>query len=221
MADRVPLHLTLAYPEEMVDEPLAVERLVDAARHVGPFDVELGEVWSDDGGRGGVFVAVGDPSGALEELRDAVLLPPMRWSGWPFHVTVAHPRTSPDPVACASALLGSRVDGRLRVDAVHHTVTDHVHRRVLHTVALQEPEDATVPVRMAGAVVVRDGRVLLGRRAASRALAPGVWDVVGGHVERGESARRALRRELREELGIDAVPVSHGVASSCRSSPPR
>lgn len=53
-----------------------------------------------------------------------------------------------------------------------------------------------------GALLVRDGRVLLGRRADDRAWLPGAWDVFGGHIEPGESAEDALRREVGEELGI-------------------
>lgn len=53
-----------------------------------------------------------------------------------------------------------------------------------------------------GAVLVRDGELLLGRRAADRAWLPGAWDVFGGHIEPGEDAEAALSRELREELGI-------------------
>lgn len=53
-----------------------------------------------------------------------------------------------------------------------------------------------------GALLVRDGRVLLGRRAQDRAWLPGAWDVFGGHIEAGETQAAALRRELREELGI-------------------
>jgi mutator protein MutT len=57
---------------------------------------------------------------------------------------------------------------------------------------------------MAAGVLVRDGRVLLGLRRADRATYPGVWDLPGGHVEPGESPPAAARRELREELGIEA-----------------
>lgn len=53
-----------------------------------------------------------------------------------------------------------------------------------------------------GAVLVRGGELLLGRRSADRAWLPGAWDVFGGHIEPGESAEAALLRELREELGI-------------------
>ncbi|NUO75266.1 MAG: NUDIX domain-containing protein [Lysobacter sp.] len=56
-----------------------------------------------------------------------------------------------------------------------------------------------------GAFVVRDGRVLLGRRAATREFLAGAWDVFGGHVESGESELDALMRELDEEIGIRAL----------------
>ena len=49
--------------------------------------------------------------------------------------------------------------------------------------------------------MVRDGRVLLGRRSAHKTYAGG-WDVPGGHVELGESLEDALLRELAEELGM-------------------
>jgi 8-oxo-dGTP diphosphatase len=52
-----------------------------------------------------------------------------------------------------------------------------------------------------GALMIRDGRVLLGRRSAHKSLA-GCWDIPGGHVEPGEALDEALRRELEEELGV-------------------
>lgn len=52
--------------------------------------------------------------------------------------------------------------------------------------------------------VIRDhgGRILLARRTEGRDLA-GLWEFPGGKRESGESAEAALRRELREELGIE------------------
>ncbi len=49
------------------------------------------------------------------------------------------------------------------------------------------------------------GRLLLQRRAMTKDTNPGLWDTsVGGHVRAGEDVLDALRREAREELGIDA-----------------
>jgi 8-oxo-dGTP diphosphatase len=53
-------------------------------------------------------------------------------------------------------------------------------------------------------MLVREGRVLLGRRAPDAAWLADAWDIFGGHVEPGETGEAALRRELREELGIEA-----------------
>jgi len=57
-------------------------------------------------------------------------------------------------------------------------------------------------VVVAGAVV-RAGRLLAARRSAPPDLA-GRWELPGGKVEPGESPERALVRELREELGVEA-----------------
>ncbi len=58
-------------------------------------------------------------------------------------------------------------------------------------------------VRVAIALIERSGRYLVGRRRAGSHLA-GYWEFPGGKLERGESASACLRRELREELGVDA-----------------
>lgn len=54
-------------------------------------------------------------------------------------------------------------------------------------------------VRVVGAAVVRDGRVLAGRRTSPPALA-GLWELPGGKVEPGEDDRTAVARECLEEL---------------------
>lgn len=60
-------------------------------------------------------------------------------------------------------------------------------------------------VEVAAAVIERpDGGFLMARRPTGKVYA-GWWEFPGGKVEPGESARAALQRELREELGITVV----------------
>ncbi|MFG1820107.1 GNAT family N-acetyltransferase [Kribbella sp. NPDC049174] len=44
-------------------------------------------------------------------------------------------------------------------------------------------------------------RVYVQRRTAERRLLPGIWDIVGGHLEPGETPEQALAREVEEETG--------------------
>jgi ADP-ribose pyrophosphatase YjhB (NUDIX family) len=53
----------------------------------------------------------------------------------------------------------------------------------------------------AAAIIIEDGRLLL---IAHRKEGQVYWLLPGGGVDFGESLKEALRRELREELGIDA-----------------
>jgi 8-oxo-dGTP diphosphatase len=62
------------------------------------------------------------------------------------------------------------------------------------------------PAPIVAAVLVRDGQVLLCLRSPQRRWSPCMWDLPGGHVERGESDPVALARELSEELGVTVAP---------------
>lgn len=74
-----------------------------------------------------------------------------------------------------------------------------------------------IPVRCRMVSII----VLRGSDAATRTLAMhrvggnlgGIWSYVGGHIEAGESAAQAARRELREETGL--VPASFWATTFC------
>lgn len=54
-----------------------------------------------------------------------------------------------------------------------------------------------------GAVCIRDGCLLMVQRG--RGVEQGRWSLPGGRVERGETLAEAVRRELREETGLDVT----------------
>jgi 8-oxo-dGTP diphosphatase len=58
-------------------------------------------------------------------------------------------------------------------------------------------------ITVAAGILVQDGRILICQRKRDGAF-PLQWEFPGGKVEPGEEARACLRRELREELAIDA-----------------
>jgi 8-oxo-dGTP diphosphatase len=68
------------------------------------------------------------------------------------------------------------------------------------------------------AMLNRDGRILLGKRAPHRKAYPNLWDVIGGKVEAGESVEQALARELGEEIGV-APAVYQKVSELLDTSP--
>jgi 8-oxo-dGTP diphosphatase len=57
--------------------------------------------------------------------------------------------------------------------------------------------------RVVAALIMKDGKVLVCQRTRHQTM-PLKWEFPGGKIEEGEQPRDALRRELDEELGIDA-----------------
>jgi 8-oxo-dGTP diphosphatase len=53
------------------------------------------------------------------------------------------------------------------------------------------------------AIIEKCGKVLIAKRSKGDPLKD-TWEFPGGKVERGETPEECLRRELREELGIEA-----------------
>lgn len=59
---------------------------------------------------------------------------------------------------------------------------------------------STIPRIGVGAFVLKEGRVLLVKRAASPGK--GLWAIPGGMIELGETLQEAAEREVLEETGI-------------------
>lgn len=62
------------------------------------------------------------------------------------------------------------------------------------------------PVVGVGAVIIRDGRVLLIRRG--QPPMQGAWSLPGGALEVGETLVEGVRRESLEETGLQVEPLS-------------
>jgi len=70
-------------------------------------------------------------------------------------------------------------------------------------------DERTYPQRLflaVSAAIIRDGRVLIVRRARKPALS--LYTLPGGAVEVGESLVDAVVREVREETALDIEPVA-------------
>lgn len=68
---------------------------------------------------------------------------------------------------------------------------------------MSEPPNGE-PIRVAAAVVWRDGELLMTQRPPGGPLGL-QWEFPGGKIEPGESPEAALTREVHEELGVRAT----------------
>ena len=63
-----------------------------------------------------------------------------------------------------------------------------------------------------GVIRRTDGKFLITKRVMTKAWAPGWWEVSGGGVQAGESSEEAVRREVKEETGLDVRNAEGGYA---------
>lgn len=58
-----------------------------------------------------------------------------------------------------------------------------------------------------GAVIVRDGKVLILKRSPDKDFAPNRWEIVTGRLERGENPAAGILREIEEETKLKAEVI--------------
>lgn len=51
--------------------------------------------------------------------------------------------------------------------------------------------------------IVRNGKIFIAKRSKTKTVFPDQFELVGGHIELGESPEQALSREIKEELQLD------------------
>ena len=64
-------------------------------------------------------------------------------------------------------------------------------------------KDGEYHLTVLGVVARPDGTYLITKRVMTKTWAPGWWEVSGGAAQAGESSEEAVRREVREETGLD------------------
>jgi mutator protein MutT len=57
------------------------------------------------------------------------------------------------------------------------------------------------PVPAVGAIILKDDKILLVKRGAEPGI--GKWSIPGGSMEFGETMEEAVKREVKEETGLD------------------
>ena len=70
-------------------------------------------------------------------------------------------------------------------------------------------------------IVERNGRLLIVRRAGGDATGAGTWEQPGGKIDFGEHPEAALRREVKEETGLDVTVGNVAYVTSFLTSPVR
>ena len=52
------------------------------------------------------------------------------------------------------------------------------------------------------AIIVKNGKILITQRSFERSHAPGEWEILTGRVDQGETFEEAVKREVKEEVGL-------------------
>jgi NAD+ diphosphatase len=72
------------------------------------------------------------------------------------------------------------------------------------TIITNMPENQMLRIAVSAFIVSQD-KILLLKRADDEFFLPGKWEVPGGGVDVGETIEQGVRREVKEEAGIDVT----------------
>ena len=56
-----------------------------------------------------------------------------------------------------------------------------------------------------GTIIIKDNKILLAKRG--HPPFKNYWTLPGGHIEKGETAKQAIIREVKEEANLDIKPI--------------
>lgn len=71
-----------------------------------------------------------------------------------------------------------------------------------------------------GVIARSDGKFLITKRVMTKAWAPGWWEVSGGAAQAGEDSKDAVKREIKEETGLDVTGAKGGYLFSYKRENP-
>ena len=81
-------------------------------------------------------------------------------------------------------------------------------------------KDGEYHLTVLGVIKHTDGRYLITQRAMDKSWAPGWWEVSGGACVAGESSEEAVKREIKEETGLDVSGFEGGYLFSYKRENP-
>lgn len=81
-------------------------------------------------------------------------------------------------------------------------------------------KDGEYHLTVLGVIARPDGTFLITKRVMTKAWAPGAWEVSGGAAQAGETSEEAVRREVKEETGLDVSLAEGGYLFTYRRDNP-
>ncbi len=81
-------------------------------------------------------------------------------------------------------------------------------------------KDGEYHLTVLGVIQRADGKFLITKRVMTKSWAPGWWEVSGGACVAGESSEEAVKREIKEETGLDVSGFEGGYLFSYKRENP-